>query len=106
MFCLRGCLTDVLSKENVGVNVTLTMVSIGVAESISQFILDVVYVLCGMVRCIVMSFMKNSVGVLMCSVQVMLGFLVLVSDMLHGCEVAVMVSEATAVARIRVRGGK
>jgi len=101
-------LADVLTKQNVGVDITLTMVSIGVAESMGQFIFDVVYIFHSVVRCIVMSLMVNSVGVFVGTVWVKVGLLmfVFVRYVLHGSKAAVMVSEAGAVVALRVRSSE
>lgn len=101
-------LADVLTKQNVGVDITLTMVSVGVAESMGQFIFCVVYVFHSVVGCIVMSLMVNSVGVLMGAVWVKVSFLVFVfvRHVLHGSKAAVMVSEAGTVVALRVRSSE
>ena len=84
------------------------MVSIGVAESMGQFIFDVVYIFHSVVGCIVMSLMVNSVGVFVGAVWVKVGLLVFVfvRHVLHGSKAAVMVSEAGAVVALRVRSSE
>jgi hypothetical protein len=99
-------LADVLTKQNVGVDITLTMVSVGVAESMGQFIFSVVYVFHSVVGCIVMSLMVNSVGVFVGAVWVKVGFLVFVRHVLHGSKATVMVSEAGTVVALRVRSSE
>lgn len=101
-------LAYVLTKQNVGVNIALTVVSIGVAESMGKFLFNVVYVFHSVVWCIVMSLMVNSVGVFMGAVWVKVGFLVfvLVRHVLHGSKATVMVSEAGAVLTLRVRSSE
>lgn len=99
-------LANVLSKQNVGVDITLTVVSVNVAESMGQFFFYVVYVFHSVVRRIVVSLMVNSVGVFVSAVRVKVGFLVLVCEMLHGGKVTVVVSEAGAMVALRVRSSE
>ena len=95
-----------LSEENMGINITLTMVSEIVDQSVGQFIFDVVHVFHGVVGCIMLSFMMDAVGVFVGGVWVVVGFFVLVRVMFHGSEVAMNVPEARAMVAFWVRGSK